>query len=185
VIRRVARRGGNYPSPYEVEYRNGVKLLVPIAVTEPYVIGPNQSKLSIEALRELVVAAECLERDEHSPQDLWTALPPALRRQIVDDVAAVLAEISREVRTGEADPSGAQGCGLHPTIAPPVNATGHRNAPRSRSGRRRRFGLGRLNEISRGKRPEQSGYLNKEIAQYRGRGCLEFRHSHQRRGSAP
>ena len=43
------------------------------------------------------------------PKDLWAALPPALRRQIVDDVAAVLAEISREVRTGEASPPGAQG----------------------------------------------------------------------------
>ena len=28
------------------------------------------------------------------PKDLWAALPPALRRQIVDDVAAVLAEMS-------------------------------------------------------------------------------------------
>jgi hypothetical protein len=28
------------------------------------------------------------------PKDLWATLPPALRRQIVDDVAAVLAEIS-------------------------------------------------------------------------------------------
>ena len=32
------------------------------------------------------------------PKDLWATLPPALRRQIVDDVAAVLAEISHEVR---------------------------------------------------------------------------------------
>src|SRR5215472_18694563 len=37
------------------------------------------------------------------PRDLWAALPPALRRKIVDDVAAVLAEVSREVRTGQAD----------------------------------------------------------------------------------
>ena len=42
------------------------------------------------------------------PKGLWALLPLALRRQIVDDVAAVLAEMSREVRTGQANPSGAQ-----------------------------------------------------------------------------
>jgi hypothetical protein len=64
VIRRSAHRGGNFPASYEVEYRNGISLLVPISVTELYVIGPNQTKLSIESLRELTVAAECLECDE-------------------------------------------------------------------------------------------------------------------------
>jgi hypothetical protein len=64
VIRRSAHRAGNFPASYEVEYRNGVSLLVPISVTELYVIGPNQTKLSIESLRELTVAAECLEYDE-------------------------------------------------------------------------------------------------------------------------
>jgi len=53
VIRRSAHRAGNFPASYEVEYRNGVSLLVPISVTELYVIGPNQTKLSIESLREL------------------------------------------------------------------------------------------------------------------------------------
>jgi hypothetical protein len=64
VIRRLAQRGGNYPASYEVEYRNGVSLLVPVAVTEPNVISPNPTKLSIEALRDLIVAAECLQGDE-------------------------------------------------------------------------------------------------------------------------
>ncbi|WP_247459053.1 recombinase family protein [Bradyrhizobium sp. 153] len=32
------------------------------------------------------------------PADLWSTLTPALRRQIVEDVAAILAEISHEVR---------------------------------------------------------------------------------------
>ena len=50
------------------------------------------------------------------PKDLWAVLPPALRRQIVDDVAAVLAEMSREVRTDQADPSGAQSRRLHPAV---------------------------------------------------------------------
>jgi hypothetical protein len=43
------------------------------------------------------------------PKYLWSVLSPTLRRQIVDDVAAVLAEVAREVRTGEVEPSGAQG----------------------------------------------------------------------------
>src|ERR1700733_16196203 len=53
------------------------------------------------------------------PKDLWKALPPALRRQIVDDVAAILAEISREIRTGQTEPSGAKGCRSHPPIDTP------------------------------------------------------------------
>ncbi|MER9946428.1 hypothetical protein NKJ70_31920 [Mesorhizobium sp. M0092] len=52
------------------------------------------------------------------PKSLWATLSPALRRQILDDVAAVLAEVSREVRTDKANPSGAQsGC-----LRPPVDA---------------------------------------------------------------
>src|SRR5260370_27359223 len=62
---RSAHRGGNFLPSYEVEYRNGVSLLVPVSVTDPYVIRPNQTKLSIEALHDLIVAAECLECDEH------------------------------------------------------------------------------------------------------------------------
>ena len=65
VIRRSTHRGGNFPPSYEVEYRNGVSLLVPISVTDPQNSRPNQTKLSIESLRELIVAAECLECDEH------------------------------------------------------------------------------------------------------------------------
>src|SRR6516225_12237011 len=53
------------------------------------------------------------------PRDLWAALPPALRRQIVDDVAAVLAEISREVRADQANPPDAQGGRLHPPVDAP------------------------------------------------------------------
>src|ERR1700739_4503646 len=50
------------------------------------------------------------------PKDLWAALPPALRRQIVDDIAAVLAEMSREVRADQAGAFGAQGRRLYPAI---------------------------------------------------------------------
>ena len=65
VIRLVAHRGGNFPPSYEVEYQSGRSLLIPITVTKPYQEGTNQIKLSIEALRELVVAAECLECHEY------------------------------------------------------------------------------------------------------------------------
>jgi hypothetical protein len=36
------------------------------------------------------------------PKDLWATLLPALRRQIVDEIAAVLTEMSREIRTDQA-----------------------------------------------------------------------------------
>ena len=89
MIRRLVQRAGNYPASYEVEYYNGASLLIPVSATEHNVIRPNLTKLSIEALRDLILAAECLERDEHRSKGSLVVLPPALRRQIVDDVAAV------------------------------------------------------------------------------------------------
>lgn len=65
VVRRSAHRAGNFPPSYEVEYHDGASLLVPIAVTNASDIGSNRTKLSIEALRDLVAAVECLEPDEH------------------------------------------------------------------------------------------------------------------------
>lgn len=50
------------------------------------------------------------------PAYLWATLSPALRRQIVDDIAAVLAEIPHEVRAGHAEPPSAQGGGLHSPV---------------------------------------------------------------------
>jgi hypothetical protein len=69
VIRRSAHRAGNFPPSYEVEYRNGGSLLVPISATNTDEISANRTKLSIEALRELIVAVECLEPDEHGPKE--------------------------------------------------------------------------------------------------------------------
>jgi len=68
VIRRVAHRGGNFPPSYEVEYLSGRSLLIPITATEPYHHGTNQTKLSIEALRELVFAVESLECHERGSE---------------------------------------------------------------------------------------------------------------------
>jgi hypothetical protein len=68
VIRRSIHRGGDFPPSYEVEHRNGASLLVPISATDTPVIKPNRTKLSIEALRELVVAVECLESVNRHPK---------------------------------------------------------------------------------------------------------------------
>lgn len=68
VIRRPTHRGGNFPPSYEVEYRNGSTLLIPVAATEKYVRDTNRTKLSIEAVRDLVSVAECLENHEYRPK---------------------------------------------------------------------------------------------------------------------
>jgi hypothetical protein len=65
VICRSSHRGGNFPPSYEVEHRGGTSLLVPISVTEPYEASANRTKLSIEALCDLISAVECLKCDEH------------------------------------------------------------------------------------------------------------------------
>jgi hypothetical protein len=65
VICRSSHRGGNFPPSYEVEHRSGTSLLVPISVTELHQPNTNRTKLCIEALCELISAAECLECDEH------------------------------------------------------------------------------------------------------------------------
>jgi hypothetical protein len=68
VIRRSAHRGGNFPPSYEVEHRHGSSLLIPVAVTEKRGLDANQTKLSIEALRDLVAVAECLDSHEYRPR---------------------------------------------------------------------------------------------------------------------
>ena len=68
VIRRVDRGSGNFSPSYEVEYLQNHSLLVPISVTEAYNKKANQTKLSIEALRDLVLAVECLESHEHGSE---------------------------------------------------------------------------------------------------------------------
>ena len=68
VIRRVGRGSGNFSPSYEVEYLQNHSLLVPISVTEAYNGKANQTKLSIEALRDLVLTVECLESHEHGSE---------------------------------------------------------------------------------------------------------------------
>jgi hypothetical protein len=85
VIGRAVCRGSKLSPTYEVKYRRGGSLLIPISVTEPYDKEANQTKLSIEALCELVSAAEVLECHEHGSErslgDAATRSAPPNRRR--------------------------------------------------------------------------------------------------------
>src|SRR5215208_6984162 len=82
------------------------------------------------------------------PKDLWSILPAALRRQIIDQIAAVLTETRHEIRADPADASGAQGDRLHPAVdaspgrqqprkpPPPIRADAARQGSRLARGRR-------------------------------------------------
>ncbi|MCP1839005.1 hypothetical protein ACVIHI_008077 [Bradyrhizobium sp. USDA 4524] len=50
VIRRSVHRGGGFPLSYEVEYRDGASLLIPVVATEPRMSMESRTKLSVEAL---------------------------------------------------------------------------------------------------------------------------------------
>ena len=63
VIRQSVHRGGGFPVSYEVEYRDGVSLLVPVAATEAQPPNENRTKLSVEALHDLSLAVEQHEHD--------------------------------------------------------------------------------------------------------------------------
>ena len=64
VIRRTMHRGGN-PVSYEVEFRGETSLLISISAIDYYEKVTNQTKLSIEALIDLVSTADCLDAHEH------------------------------------------------------------------------------------------------------------------------
>ena len=63
VIRRSVHRGGGFPLSYEVEYRDGASLLVPVAATKPQMSMENRTKLSIEALQDLTSLVGQLEHN--------------------------------------------------------------------------------------------------------------------------
>jgi hypothetical protein len=85
VICRSAHRGGNFLPAYEVEFRNGSSLLIPIATTEWEDSLNNRTKLSIDALQELIVVMECFDSDEgkskRSVDDTATAATAPDRRR--------------------------------------------------------------------------------------------------------
>src|SRR5882672_10999965 len=59
VLRRLIQRGGNFPRSYEVEYCNGSTLLIPVSAIEYDHSENNQTKLSIEALHDLLSVIDC------------------------------------------------------------------------------------------------------------------------------
>ncbi len=65
VMGRLPFRGGNFLPSYEVEYRQGVTLLVPVAATECHTLPDTLTKLSIEALLDLLNVVDCRDHDEH------------------------------------------------------------------------------------------------------------------------
>jgi len=73
VIRRVFAKG-NSPSSYEVEYLGTHRLLVPTAVAEPSAAPENHTKLSLEAISDLILTAELIENgDDQSGRALGAA----------------------------------------------------------------------------------------------------------------
>ena len=77
VLRRSIHRGGNSPPSYEVEYRNGTSLLIPISATERDNSENNLTKLSITALQDLLAMIDCFDSHEHKS------------KRSLDDAAAV------------------------------------------------------------------------------------------------
>lgn len=65
VLGRSRHRGGNFEPSYEVEYRNGVTLLVPVAAAEHPNLPSARTKLSVDVLYDLLNAVECLHHHEH------------------------------------------------------------------------------------------------------------------------
>ena len=73
VIRHVFAKG-NSPSCYEVEYLGTYRLLVPTAATEPSAAPENHTKLSLQALSDLMLTAELIENgDDQSGRALGVA----------------------------------------------------------------------------------------------------------------
>ena len=58
-------RGGNSLPCYEVEYRHGVTLFIPVATTERHAPPEIPTKLSVDALCELLNMVDCLDHHEH------------------------------------------------------------------------------------------------------------------------
>jgi hypothetical protein len=88
VIRPV-QRGGNFPISYEVQYRDGISLLVPVAATEPQDGIENRTKLSVEALHDLTSLVEQLELDaDRSEGPLGhAASSTAVMHRVVEDLS--------------------------------------------------------------------------------------------------
>jgi hypothetical protein len=61
VIRSSVHRGGGFPVSFEVEHGEAASLLVPVAATWLHNSMGDRTKLSVEALHDLIALAEQLE----------------------------------------------------------------------------------------------------------------------------
>jgi len=83
VVRRTSHRGGNFLPSFEVEFRDSVTLLVPVAATDPHVSSASLTKLSMYALLDLlnVVDSYDHERSARSSLDDAAADPSTTDRR--------------------------------------------------------------------------------------------------------
>ena len=65
VLGRSPRRGGDFEPSYEVEYRRGVSLLVPVAAVEYRDLPNARTKLSVDALYYLLNMVDCIHHHEN------------------------------------------------------------------------------------------------------------------------
>jgi hypothetical protein len=106
-----------------VAHSSRVLLKLPLAATSLVPRPPDAglSKLSAEAVAELIALAEDSEGVTMlvRPERVWHRTPEALRREIAEDVAALLAEVIHENGTDRRPPPRTARGDLHP----PVHAT--------------------------------------------------------------
>lgn len=79
VVRRLPRRGGNFQPSYEVEYYKGTTLIIPIAATECLRDKSDRTKLSIEALLDIINVSDCIHDSKYEsegPLETTTVVPP-------------------------------------------------------------------------------------------------------------
>ncbi len=83
VVGRTSHRGGNFLPSYEVEYRDRVTLLVPVATTEHPASSVAFTKLSMDALQDLLNMVDCIdyEHGTRSSLDDAAADPTTTDRQ--------------------------------------------------------------------------------------------------------
>ena len=70
VVGRTSHRGGNFSPFYEVEYRDGVTLRVPVTATEPLAPSAALTKLSMDSLRDLLNVVDCNDHEHGTRSSL-------------------------------------------------------------------------------------------------------------------
>jgi hypothetical protein len=66
VLRRSNHGRGGFAPFYEVEYRSGTSLLIPVSAIDYDKSGNNETKLSIAALHDLLSMIDCFDSHEYS-----------------------------------------------------------------------------------------------------------------------